>query len=159
MVNDQPAGVVDVTPASLTQTIAVPRELLKDGKQRIQFQITGRGRYTYQCMLGGFVPADQLKTTVPLCEVQRFYEPGPLQRDGKEIPRGFDLLTGSFSTFRNPLTQLPVAQRGQVELYIWRHNIPDNTPDSQLEYLVITEPIPCGATVVADSVQGGVRTI
>ena len=37
---------------------------------------------------------------------------------------------------------------------MWRNNIPSNTPDEQLEYLVITEPIPCGTTVVPDSVKG-----
>ena len=154
-VNGQQAGVLDVEASSLTQTIPIPGKLLQKGKQRIGFQITGRGRYTYQCILAGFVPADELKSTTKLCEVRRDHQPAPLERDGKEIPRGFDVLTGGYSSFRNPLTQLPIAKRGQVELRVWRQGIPDNTPDSQLEYLVITEPMPCGTTVVPDSVRGG----
>ena len=61
-VNDVQAKVLDVDQAAGTQTIDVPAKLLKkDGKQRINFQIAGRGRYTYQCILGGFVPADKLQ--------------------------------------------------------------------------------------------------
>lgn len=154
-VNGRNVGELEITPSSLTRSILVPNELLEDGKQRIHFQIAGRGQYTYQCILGGFVEAEQIKSTSSACAVRRFFEPAPLERDGKLIPRGFDVLSGSHSTFRNPLTELPVAKRGHVELEIWRQGIPANTPASQLEYLVITEPIPCGTTVAADSVHGG----
>jgi len=124
-------------------------------KQRIQFQITGRGRYTYQCILGGFVPAEKLKSTTDEWRVVRIHEPAPLELDGREIPRGFGVLEIVNRTFRNPLTQLPVGRRGQVELEIWRKNVLPSVPEEQLEYLVITEPIPCGATVIEKSVQGG----
>jgi alpha-2-macroglobulin len=154
MVNDKEAAVLEVAPSALTQTIDVPGELLGEGKQRIEFRIAGRGRFTYQCILGGFVPADKLKNTTNLWEIRRYHQPAPLERDGKPIPRGFDVLTGNYSSFRNPLTQLPVAKRGNVQLDVWRNNISGNTPDEQLEYLVITEPIPCGTTVVPDSVKG-----
>ena len=36
-----------------------------------------------------------------------------------------------------------------------RNALAGEVPDSQLEYLVVTEPIPCGCSVAADSVQGG----
>ncbi|MHB1035874.1 MAG: tetratricopeptide repeat protein [Pirellulales bacterium] len=153
-VNDNEAKVLDIDQTSGTQTIDVPAALLVKGKQRINFQITGRGRYTYQCVLGGFVPADQLKSTCQDWEVRRHFEPAPLELDGQTIPRGFGVLQGSYTTFRNPLTQLPVGQRGQVELEIYRRLAPD-TPDERLEYLVITEPLPSGATVIEKSVQGG----
>jgi len=154
-VNDVQAEVLEIKEGSGTQTIDVPGELLRGGKQRINFQITGRGRYTYQCVLAGFVPADKLKSTTSEWYVRRIYEPAPLEMDGREIPRGFGVLTGSYSTFRNPLTQLPVARRGLVELEVRRRNISSNTPEEQLEYLVITEPIPSGTTVIEDSVTGG----
>jgi hypothetical protein len=154
LVNGKEAATLQIDSSMLTQTVDVPRELIGEGKQRIEFRLAGRGRYTYQCILGGFVPAEKLKSTANLWECRRYHEPAPLERDGKPVPRGFDVLTGSYSHFRNPLTQLPVAGRGNVELNIWRNNISGNTPDEQLEYLVVTEPIPCGATVVPDSVQG-----
>jgi uncharacterized protein YfaS (alpha-2-macroglobulin family)/tetratricopeptide (TPR) repeat protein len=153
-VNDVQAKELDVDPAAGTQTIDVPASLLTEGKQRINFQITGRGRYSYQCILGGLVPADKLVSTTDDWRVTRTYEPAPLELDGQEIPRGFDVLQGSYSSFRNPLTQLPVGRRGIVELEIYRQHITSNTPESQLEYLVVTEPIPCGTTVIEKSVTG-----
>jgi hypothetical protein len=66
--------------------------------------------------------------------VKRHYEPAERELDGQAVPRGFGILQGSFTTFRNPLTQLPVGQRGRVELEIWRQNVPANTTEEQLEY-------------------------
>ncbi len=154
-VNDLQAAVLDIQDDADTKTVDIPAHLLKDGKQRINFQLTGRGRYTYQVVLGGFVAADKLKNTTKNWFVRRFHEPAPLEYDGQEIPRGFDVLQGSYQTFRNPLTQLPVGKRGRVELQIWRANLPANTPEEQLEYLVVTEPLPSGVTVVESSISGG----
>ncbi len=152
-VNDVQAKLLEIDEAAGTQTVDVPSGLLKPGKQRVNFQITGRGRYTYQCTLGGFVPADRLKSTSAEWEIRRHHEPAPLELDGREIPRGFGVLDGGYTPFRNPLTQLPVGRRGQVELEVWRR-LHQNTPEEQLEYLVVTEPIPCGASVIEKSVQG-----
>ena len=155
-VNDRQAAVLELGEDAGPQTIDVPDELLQaEGKQRINFQIAGRGRYAFQCVLGGFVPAEQLKSTTNAWTVRRRYEPAPLELDGQEIPRGFDVLSGDFKAFRNPLTQLPVGKRGRVELYVSRANVPAGTPEDRLEYLVVTEPLPSGATVMENSVQGG----
>jgi hypothetical protein len=155
-VNDVRVKLLDVDPAAQTQTIAVPAAALKkEGKQRINFQLTGRGQYTYQCVLGGFVPAEKLTGTTGEWTVERTYQPAPLEVDGREVPRGFAVLEGNYTEFRNPMTQLPVGRRGVVELNLWRKNVPLNTPADQLEYLVVTEPIPSGATVIERSVQGG----
>ena len=120
-VNDLKAGTLDIDPKSLTQTIDVPARMLKDaGRQRINFQLTGRGRYTFEAILSGFVAADKLKSTTKDWTVRRSYEPAPLELDGREIPRGFGILQGSYTTFRNPLSHLAVGRRGHVELEIWR---------------------------------------
>ena len=42
--------------------------------------------------------------------------------DGKVIPRGFGILRGSYQTFKNPLTQLPLGERGEVSLVVTRHD-------------------------------------
>ncbi len=155
-VNDVQAKVLQIDQASgtLMKTIDVPSRLLKPGKQRINFQITGRGRYTYQCILGGFVPDEKLAGTTTDWRLKRTYQPAPLEVDGREIPRGFGVLQGSYSAFKNPLTQLPVGRRGLVDLEIWRQNVSSNTPEQHLEYLVVTEPIPSGTTVIEKSVKG-----
>jgi hypothetical protein len=155
VVNDVDAATLDVTQDAGTQTVEVPARLLKPGKQKVNFRIAGRGRFTYQCVLGGFVPADKLKSTTRDWMVKRHYEPAERELDGQAVPRGFGILQGSFTTFRNPLTQLPVGQRGRVELEIWRQNVPANTTEEQLEYLVVTEPLPAGTTVIEQSIAGG----
>ena len=135
-VNDTQAAELAITPSAQTQTLDIPNELLTfaggKSKQTIRFQLTGRGQYTYQIALGGFVPADKLKSTTADWEVRRYYQPAPLELDGETIPRGFGVVDGSYSSFRNPLTQLPVGVRGQVELHVWRQNVPSRTPDSSL---------------------------
>ena len=155
VVNDVDAATLDVTQDAGTRTVQVPGRLLKKGKQKINFRIAGRGRFTYQCVLGGFVPADKLKSTTRDWTVKRHYEPAERELDGQPVPRGFGVLQGSFTAFRNPLTQLPVGQRGRVELEIGRRNVPANTTEEQLEYLVITEPLPAGTTVIEQSIAGG----
>ena len=155
-VNDAPAKRLEVDPAAGTQSIDVPRAMLKkEGRQRIRFQITGRGRYAYQCILGGFVPAENLRGTTKDWTVARTFQPAPLELDGRDVPRGFDVLQGSSAEFKNPLTQLPVGRRGLVEINVQRKNLPENVPAERLEYLVVTEPIPAGATVVEETVCGG----
>jgi alpha-2-macroglobulin len=155
IVNNIEVGQLDITKDSRTQTLAVPPGALKKEKQQVRFQLAGRGRYTFQCVLGGFVPADKLKSTTRNWTVRRHYEPAPREFDGEPVLRGFNVLQGAYTAFRNPLTQLPVAARGHVRLDIQRQNVPANTPEEDLEYLVVTEPLPSGVTVIEQSVQGG----
>jgi uncharacterized protein YfaS (alpha-2-macroglobulin family)/TolA-binding protein len=152
-VNDTQVAELDVDATAPSHVIDVPQRLLTAGKQRVRFQITGRGRFTYQALLSGFVPADGLQSTTTNWSVQRWYEPAPLERDGREVPRGFHIVRPGTKPFRNPLTQLPVGRRAQVELRVLRH-VSQDTPAHKLEYLVITEPIPSGASVVEPSVRG-----
>ncbi|MGA2032865.1 MAG: tetratricopeptide repeat protein, partial [Thermoguttaceae bacterium] len=136
-VNDVEVKVLDIDRGAESRLVEVPVGVLTKGKQRVNFHITGRGRYTYQCILGGFVPADKLQSTTADWRVERTYEPAPLELDGREIPRGFDVLEGSFQSFRNPLGQGPVGRRGLVELRILRTG-PWDLPEERLEYLVVT---------------------
>ena len=53
----------------------------------------------------------------------------------------------------NPLTQLPVGERGEVELQIKR-DVPEETPLEMLDYLIVTEPIPSGVVVLAETIRG-----
>ncbi|HVW38373.1 MAG TPA: alpha-2-macroglobulin family protein, partial [Pirellulales bacterium] len=105
VVNGFEAKKLDITKDTGAQTIAIPVKLLQNGKQRIQFQLAGRGRFAFQCVLGGFVPADKLKSTTKEWSVRRYYEPAPRELDGEPIPRGFGVLQGGYNPFRNPLTQ------------------------------------------------------
>ncbi len=155
-VNDVLAKTLDVDPKTGTQTIDVPARLLaKEGRQRINFQIAGRGRYAYQCILGGFVPTEKLRPTTDDWTVTRVYEPAPLEVGGREITRGFQGVHATYEEFTNPITQLPMGQRGLVTLRVWRRHASGDVPDEEREYLVITEPIPSGTTIVEQSIRGG----
>lgn len=157
-INDNQVAELAIGPDTNTQTIDVPSEALTfaGGKSRqdIRFQLEGRGRYSYQVALGGFVPADKVKATANGYRVHRRYEPAPIEVDGQTIPRGFDIVEGSYSSFHNPLTQLAVGKRGIVTLQVWRDNVDSRTPEHELPYLAVTEPIPAGASVVEGSLQG-----
>jgi TolA-binding protein len=152
-VNDIQIKVLNMDSASGTQEINVPAKHLQEGKQRVNFQITGRGRYTYQCILSGFVPADQLKSTTTDWQIKRTYRPAPLEVDGREIPRGFEVVQGDFSRFTNPLTQLPTGRRCLVELD-FRRQVSKNTSEDHLDYLAVTEPIPSGTAIIEPWVNG-----
>ncbi|HPM82478.1 MAG TPA: MG2 domain-containing protein, partial [Candidatus Anammoximicrobium sp.] len=156
-VNNFLAKELEIDASAPTQTVDVPAELLKKDQpeQRVRFELAGRGRYTYQCVLGGFVPADQLKSTTSDWRVTRHYGPGALELDGLPIPRGFDVaVMDGVTEFRNDMTQLPVGRRGIVELRVWRGGNLSAANASQMPYLVVTEALPAGTAVVEDSVQG-----
>jgi hypothetical protein len=146
-------GTLDVNPSSPSQVIDVPASLITKGRQEIRFQMTGRGRYTYQCMLTGFVPAGELRSTTDSWLARRVFEPAPLEAGGRQIGRGFHIVEGAYKSFRNPLTQLPVGRRAIVQLGLQRRNAAEGA-GAQQEYLLVHETIPSGTEVVADSVTG-----
>ncbi len=153
-VNDNLVQTLDVRESDAPHVVEAPAKFLNDKKQRVSFQLTGRARFTYQCVYGGFVPADKLQSTTDQWQVTRRFQPPRREVDGQFIPRGFDVLQGEYNKFENPLTQLPVGKRAHVSLEIHRRT-PTTTRSEEREYLVVTEPLPCGATVIEDSVHGG----
>jgi len=153
-VNGTAVRTLEVDPSADTQVIDVPAALVSGPRQKIAFQLSGRGRYTYQGILGGLVPADKLTGTTKEWTVSRTYEPAPREVDGRELARGFYVLRTAKGFFRNPMTQLPVGRRGLVELFIGRPTRGPEPADDPRDYLVITEPIPSGAEVIESSVTG-----
>ncbi|MAG92463.1 MAG: hypothetical protein CMJ48_01750, partial [Planctomycetaceae bacterium] len=153
-VNDKLVEKIDVDPSTdATRRLQVPTELLAaEGPQQINFDLEGRGRFSYSAILSGFVPADRLKGTTPDWVVKRVYEPAPQTLDGKTIPRGFGVAE-RYTAFRNPLTQLPMGQRGEVTLDVDRRNVRRERGE-QFDYLVVVEPIPAGAMVLTESIKG-----
>jgi alpha-2-macroglobulin len=154
-VNDHLFKKLAVDPSQdSSRRLEVPATMLVQGRpQRINFDLEGRARFSYSAILSGFVPANRLVSTTDAWTVERRYEPAERMLDGETIPRGFDILSGSYTTFRNDLTQLPVGARGEVTLNVFRRHL-RGTVDEQLDYLVLTEPLPAGASVLADSVHG-----
>ena len=125
-VNDVQVKVLDIDPGRrhASRSTCPPALLKPRGKQRINFQITGRGRYTYQCILGGFVPADKLaehhRRLAGRADLRAGAAGAGRPRDPPRLRRAGRAATRRSS---NPLTQLPVGRRGVVELELWRSNV------------------------------------
>ncbi len=153
--NDKQIEKLTIDPAvEPSKVIQVPEKLLVAGKpQRINIDIEGRGTFSYSAVLAGFVPADKLKGTTTDWHFTRKYEPAQRLLDGELIPRGFGGLTGGYTEFKNPLTQLPLGERGEVTVHAWRDRV-TGVKDEQFDYLVYTEPIPAGTSVLTESIRG-----
>ncbi len=153
--NDRQVEKLTIDPSvEASRVVPIPAKLLAAGKpQRINIDIEGRGTFSYSAVLAGFVPADKLKGTTNDWHFHRHYEPAQRMLDGELIPRGFGVLTGGFTSFTNPLTQLPLGERGEVTINVWRDKVKGDK-DEQLDYLVYTEPIPAGTSVLKESING-----
>ncbi|WP_158265496.1 tetratricopeptide repeat protein [Blastopirellula marina] len=155
LVNDKEVETLKIDAKSITQSVSIPADLLKREKQEtVRFQLTGRGEFTYRCQLSADVPLDKLKSNTSRWYLRRYYDPAPIRFDGQEIPSGFGVVSGSYQSFRNDLSQLPAAERGKVRLHLYRSNVRNDDDEQQMEYIVITEPIPAGATIDPNSLRG-----
>ena len=130
-----------------------PSWLYDDAPQRIEFKLGGRATFSYSALLTAFVPADDLVATTKDWSLRRRYEPAQRLMDGRVVPRGFGVVSGGYNGFTNPLTQLPVAQRTEVTLSPRRLN-QSSDQEGMYDYLVLTEPIPAGCTVLDGTVRG-----
>ncbi len=151
-VNDQEVETLTIEPANdASRTITVPSEILVAGqRQRVNFDLEGRGRFSYSVVMTGFVPAAQLASTTNRFRVYRSYEPALRELNGESIPRGFSICVGDYQAYSNSLTQLPVGQRGEVSLRIM-----PTAQDYYQEYFIVTEAIPGGCVVAEDTIVGG----
>ncbi|GAK57091.1 alpha-2-macroglobulin-like [Candidatus Vecturithrix granuli] len=138
--NEQGASVLHIAP-----------HLLKDTDNTVTFDFEGRGTLNYVCVLKG-VSRDVRKTQEHF-EIWRYYEPAPLMYKGQEIPRGFSVLDGSYSTWRNELTQIPLGGYGRVTLQFQRREFDTEHPYINVR-LILEEPLPSGCTVLSQSIQG-----
>ncbi len=154
-VNDHAIETLTVDPANEgSRRITVADDILySDKPQRIELKLDGRATFSYSAVLTGFVDADKIAATTDDWTVQRRYEPAQKMFAGRPVPRGFDVVDGSYTSFFNPLSQLPVGNRGEVTLFPRRRNI-SNRNNERYDYLVLTEPIPAGCTVLDGSVSG-----
>ncbi|TWT82533.1 tol-pal system protein YbgF [Planctomycetes bacterium CA13] len=154
-VNDQEIDAFVIDPsADPSRRVVIPTEMLRSEKpNRIEFKLDGRATFSYSAVLSGFVAAENLASSTKQWSVSRVYEPAKRLFDGRPVPRGFDVVDGSYKSFTNPLTQLPVGERGEVTLIPRRHQI-SSRDEKPLDYLVLSEPIPAGCVVLDGSVSG-----
>ncbi|RMH03611.1 MAG: hypothetical protein D6702_05480 [Planctomycetota bacterium] len=119
----------------------------------VELRLEGRGRPHYSAVLRGFV-ADLDAGADDRFRIHRrdFLAPQTRYR-GRRIPEGFSVLTEAEETWRNTIESLPLGGLGRVEV-IWSRNERTNAPEEERDFLVLEVPLPAGARVLADSVQG-----
>ena len=156
-VNDKLVTKLAVDPSTQpSASIPVPAKLLvADKPQRVNLDIEGRGQFSYSAILTGFVPSAAAESTEEqyVFNFNRVYEPAHRLLDGEVIPRGFGHLHAPYTTFSSPFTQVPVGERGEVTVDIWRSNA-SNLPNEHRQYLVYTEPLPAGVSVLTETITG-----
>ena len=151
-VNDAEVKALDVTGASPTTVIEVPRSLVRPGDNRMDFHLEGRGEYSYAATLTGFSSKFGAGEGARYSVNERRYEPPAPEYQGKPIQTGFNVAR-RYDYFYNRVTQLPAGNLARVTLYFYRHgDSPRSSADD--EFLAIEEPLPAGATVVEGSVTG-----
>lgn len=157
-VNDKLVTKLAVDPSSQpSAAVPIPAKFIEaDKPQRVNLDIEGRGQFSYSAVLTGFVPSAVAEGTENeyVFNVHRVYEPAHRMLDGEVIPRGFNHLHHPFTAFTSAFTQVPVGERGEVTLGIWRSNS-TNLPNEHRPYLVYTEPLPAGVSVLTETITGG----
>ena len=139
-VNDHQIQSNEMKNRAANQVIEVPLGKLVDGRNKVQFQVDGRGRYTYIAMLSGFSgEIDDPRSWDEPYVVSRDYYHAPLTYNGSPI--GVDSST--------KLTQLSNGDRSQVSVKI--------KSGYQNQYLIVDEFFPAGTTLVKDSISGNFK--
>ena len=151
-VNGTPVQTMTVDSERGARVLPIAPELLQPGENTIQFRFDGRGTLNYVCVLRGV--SRDVRKQHDQYQIWRYYEPAPIVFEGQEIPRGFNVLSGSYSTWRNELRQIPLGGFGRVNLHYQRREYEDRQPYRNRR-LIITEPLPAGCTVLEQSIQGG----
>lgn len=148
-VNDTVVRKLAVSGSTKTLAINVPDDLVAEKANRIDLRFDGRGEYAYSCVLSGFTrDFAGLNGKAPEYQIERYYEPAYMVFDGKTIPRGFGVAR-NYRSFRNKVTELPTGQYTKVHINVGRRS-----SNYEQRYFVVTEPIPEGCTVLANSVRG-----
>ncbi|MCP4396090.1 MAG: tetratricopeptide repeat protein, partial [bacterium] len=151
-VNGKALATIEANQAQGAIALDVPAEFLKGSGNTIDFDFEGRGSANYVCLLQGL--SRDVRQSKEHYTLTRYYEPAPLVFQGKEIPRGFSILTGSYSTWRNAVRQIPPGGFGRVTLeYTRRHY--DREQSGKNNRLILEEPIPAGCSVLEQSLTGG----
>jgi len=149
-VNGKPLDTLSVNGEQAAQTLRVPAELLLEGENRVDFEFDGRGAFQYVCVLTGV--SRELAETHQYFDVKRYYEPAPLLYNGREIQRGFSVLDGSYNTWRNPVTQIPLGGFTRVTVEYNRRQFDYDRPYMN-QPILIEEPLPAGAMALEQSIQ------
>ena len=154
-VNDEKVATVDVDGATEGRVFDVPRRAIKLGaKNRVHFDIEGRGSFGYSVALTGFTREfgpEQNRDGKTFHIERRVYRPAAAEFDGKPLPSGFSSAINP-KTFENIATQVGFGGRVHVMIDA-RRDVPQERPNWAREFLIVKETFPAGTTLAAGSIQ------
>ena len=154
-VNDTEVYRAQIAGGTEGKAILVPANALKVGdKNRVAFDVEGRGTIGYSVTLTGFTRdfgPDQNQANRTSLIARRVYLPADPEFEGKSLPTGFGV-TINPTPFENRATQVPIGGRARVQIDAYR-NVPGNLPEWEREFLVLEEHLPAGTTFIEGSLQ------
>lgn len=135
-VNGKEVKKTSITGQQPTMLINVPAKHLKDGQNKVELGLEGRGNYSYTATLSGFSSEmkDPKSWDRPHITARQYYH-APLEYRGRKI-----------ASSSSKITQLPDGERTYVNV-----SIRDGSTD---RYLIVREYIPAGTVLVDDSLSG-----
>ena len=155
-VNDEEVYKADVIGSTEGKAIRVPRRVLKVGdKNRVKFDIEGRGQFGYSVTLTGFTKEfgpDQDRAGRQFVLHRRVYRPGEPSVDGHPLTQGFGVAVNP-QTWENMVSQVALGGKISVGVEAYR-DTPGGQPSWDRDFLVMKEYLPAGTTLV----EGSVRT-
>jgi len=149
LVNGKPVGDLRVQGARGPFRLVAPQGALAQGAQRIDFKLKGRGSFSYSAVLTGVARGFAKPDDDAPIKIKRRFEPAPLSYKGKEIPRGFGVLSGSYTTWRNTVSQVPAGGSVRATLEFSRRS-----GRKERGYLIVEETLPGGMVVLQPSIKG-----
>ena len=155
-VNDTEVARLDVDGRSEGDVVRVPRAALAEGgRNRVRFDIEGRGTYGYAVTLAGFTREfgpDQGRRDRSFLMERRIYLAAEPEFDGKPLPTGFGAVSDGNQRFENAVTQVALGGKARVEVAASR-SYRNGEPAWSRDFLVLEEPIPAGATLIDGSIN------
>ncbi|MFB3785819.1 MAG: MG2 domain-containing protein [bacterium] len=136
------------------ERVDIDPEWIKPADNRVEFAFNGQGRFRYGVVLEGWTkqevrpqdwmtPQDRRITVM-----EREYTHGPLMYKQEDMPRGYGVVEGSYSTVSNKLEEIQPGERVNVQLRIEARN--------DVDYVVVEDHIPAGFLFIKESLQGSV---
>ena len=125
--------------------IEAPAQLVRD-RNRLDFRFRGRGEFVYACTLEGFtrgVPKPRKSNDLAL---RRRYDASPMLFEGREVPRGYSVVRGSYKAIANPVEELPRKKTCDVTIEVFVRQ--------RDRYLVLQDFLPAGTTIIERTIKG-----
>ncbi len=135
-VNGTKVKEIDARKDQPSSVVPVQTKLIVDGKNKVDFNMEGKGNYSYTITLSGFSSdiKDPKSWDKPSVDSRRYYH-APLEYKGRQM---------AYST--TEITQLPDGERTNVSVSI--------SEAYSNKYLTVTEYIPSGTILVDRSITG-----